>query len=78
MDRTVTIPDALYAKLEASASQRGFVNIQQLLEEWLALEDKRQKRHETIKQIDALREKLYAKYGEMPDSTELIREDRRR
>jgi hypothetical protein len=29
-----------------------------------------------VRKIDALREQLFAKYGEMPDSVELVREIR--
>src|SRR5262249_35144580 len=35
-------------------------------------------RAETVKRIDALRDQLSATYGEMPDSTALLREDRER
>ncbi|HET8631496.1 MAG TPA: DUF433 domain-containing protein [Thermomicrobiales bacterium] len=35
-------------------------------------------RRETVQRIDALREELFARYGEMPDSTTLVREDRER
>lgn len=35
-------------------------------------------RREAVGRIDALREQLFAKYGEMPDSVELLREDRAR
>jgi hypothetical protein len=34
------------------------------------------KRREAVRTIDALREKLFEKYGEMPDSVELVREIR--
>ena len=33
-------------------------------------------RLDAVTRIDGLRERLFAKYGEMPDSTDLIREDR--
>lgn len=36
------------------------------------------RRQEVVQRIDALWERLFAKYGEMPDSVELIREDRAR
>jgi hypothetical protein len=35
-------------------------------------------RHETVAQIRALRQRLWSRYGEMPDSADLIREDRDR
>lgn len=78
MDRSLAIPESLYERLEASASRRGLKDIAQLIEEWQALEEQRQNRSEVIRQIDSLRERLLAKYGEMPDSSELIREDRER
>lgn len=33
-------------------------------------------RREAVGRVDALREQLFAKYGEMPDSVELVREIR--
>jgi hypothetical protein len=38
----------------------------------------RQRRQEVVQAIDALRHRLYVQYGEMPDSTALLREDRNR
>jgi antitoxin component of MazEF toxin-antitoxin module len=35
-------------------------------------------RREAVRRIDALRESLFQKYGEMPDSVELVREMRSR
>ena len=78
MDRSLTIPDVLYEKLEDSASRRGLKDIKQLLEEWQAIEEELQSRNEAVQEIDTLRERLHAKYGGMPDSTEAIREDRER
>ncbi len=37
-----------------------------------------QVRNEAVQQINALRERLFDVYGEMPDSTDLIRDDRAR
>lgn len=37
-----------------------------------------ERRSDVVSQIDDLRERLFAKYGEMPDSVELLREDRDR
>ena len=36
------------------------------------------KRREVVQRIKEFREQMFAKYGEMPDSAELIREDRER
>jgi hypothetical protein len=78
MSQTVTISDALYTRLEASAHLRGMASIEQLLEAWQAREDKWLRRHEVVRRIDALRERLFATYGELPDSVAFIREDRAR
>jgi hypothetical protein len=78
MSRTITIPDALYARLEQTAHARGFSNIAQLLEVWQAHEDTLSRRQEAVARIDALRERLFATYGVFPDSTADVREDRAR
>ncbi len=78
MSRTVTIPDALYLRLEQIAQARGCSNIAQLLEFWQAHEDTLRRRQEAVARIDALRERLSATYGVFPDSTEDVREDRAR
>lgn len=78
MDLSLTIPESLYERLETSASRRGLKDIAQLIEEWQVLEEERQNRNEVVRQIDSLRERLSTKYGEMPDSIEMIREDRER
>jgi hypothetical protein len=49
-----------------------------LLEEWEERESEIRRRHKVVGEIRELRERIRAKYGEMPDSTELIREDRER
>ena len=78
MSRTVTISDALYARLEQTAHARGFSSIAQLLEVWQAHEDTLRHRQEAVARIDALRERLFATYGVFPDSTADVREDRAR
>lgn len=78
MAQTLSIPDALHARLQEIADQRGLNSIQELLELWQAQESDLEQRRETVRQIDALRERLYATYGEMPDSADLIRKDRER
>jgi hypothetical protein len=78
MSRTVTIPDALYARLEQTAHAHGFSSIAQLLEVWQAHEDTLRHRQEAVARIDALRERLFATYGVFPDSTVDVREDRAR
>ncbi len=78
MTRILSISDDLYNRLEAATQQRGLDSIERLLEEWPLENDDLHQRQETVRQIDALRERLFATYGEMPDSTDLIREDRAR
>jgi len=78
MGKTLSLPDDLYDRLENAAHQKGLKNIEQLLESWQIAEDNLLKRRETVEKIDALRNKLFQKYGQMADSTDLIREDRAR
>jgi hypothetical protein len=78
MSQTVTISDALYARLESSAHVRGLASIEQLLEAWQAREDELFRRRDVVRRIDALRERLFATYGELPDSVAFLREDRAR
>ena len=83
MSVTLTISDETYNKLKVSAQVRGKENVEQLLEDW---EDERaaewqkelNRRKEVGDKIKAFQKKMYEKYGIMPDSTELIREDRQR
>jgi predicted CopG family antitoxin len=75
MSRTLTISDSLYDRLQQEAAKRGFDNIPALLE---VLQQDFEKRAEVVQQIDALREQLFEKYGQMPDSAALIEDDRAR
>jgi predicted CopG family antitoxin len=77
MSRTLTISDELYARLEKEARVRG-LSIERLIEEWGRGEANLLQRKEVVREIDALRERLFSKYGEMPDSADLVREDRAR
>lgn len=78
MSRTITVSDELYTRLEAEARARGLKSIERLLEEWGQNEVSMKERKDVVREIDDLRERLFAKYGAQPDSTELIREDRAR
>ena len=86
MDRTLRIREEVYEKLEASAQRRGLGDAQQLLEELLdelvnelsAEDEELARRDALVREIDAIREQIYAENGEMPDSVGLIREDRDR
>lgn len=77
MSRTVTVSDDVYERLETTARRRGLQSVEQLLTEWQP-DDDRHARQATVDRIDALRERLFAQYGELPDSTMLLREDRDR
>ena len=78
MSRTITVSDELYDRLEEAAHVRGLAEVEQLIEEWQSSEDELRSRRDIVRQIDGLRERLFATYGEMPDSAELVREDRDR
>jgi hypothetical protein len=78
MSRIITVSDELYKRLEAEAHARGLKSIESLLEEWGQNEDVHEERRDVVQEIDNLRERLFAKYGEVPDSVELVREDRAR
>ena len=77
MSRTLTISDELYARLEKEAQMRG-LSIERLIEEWERNEANLLQRKDVVREIDTLRERLCFKYGEMPDSSDLVREDRAR
>jgi hypothetical protein len=78
MSRTLTISDELYARLAAEARERGLTGVEELLEQWQTTESSLLPRKEVVRGIDYLRNRLLAKYGEMPDSVELLRQDRAR
>ena len=78
MSRTLTISDELYERLEAEARRRGLTTLEQLLEKLQILGADVARREEVVREIDHLREGLLARYGQMPDSVDLLREDRAR
>ena len=78
MSRTITVSDDLYQRLEATARLSGLEGIEQLLHQWESSEEERHKRIRAVRDIDALRSRLFQKYGVMPDSTTMIEEDRSR
>jgi len=78
MSHTLTISDTLYTRLEQAARERGFQSIEQLLEAWQAVDAERQQRQRIVQHIDQIRKQMFITYGEMPDSVELLREDRAR
>lgn len=78
MSRTLTIPDELYERLEAAARARGLENVERLLDEVGQNGGALNRRKEVVNGIDRLRARIFAQYGELPDSVELVREDRAR
>ncbi len=78
MSRTLTISDELYERLEAEARSRGLTTVEELLEGLQTLEADVARRDEVVRDIDRLRERLFTRYGQMPDSVALVREDRAR
>ena len=78
MGRSLEISERLYEKLEQAARERGLASVEELPEAWHAREVDLRRRREAVSRVNALREKLRATYGEMPDSVPLIREDRER
>jgi hypothetical protein len=77
MSKTLEISEALYLRLEHEAGIRG-LSIERLLEEWERNEADLLRRRKIVRGIDTLREQIFSQSGEMPDSVNLIREDRAR
>jgi hypothetical protein len=78
MPRSITLSDDLYERLEKEARRREQASVEQLLQVWEAEEREREERRRVGREINAFREYLREKCGEMPDSVPLIREDRER
>jgi hypothetical protein len=52
--------------------------IQRRLEGLQSAAEELRQREEVVRAIDELRQRMFEKYGEMPDSVELVRDDRAR
>ncbi len=87
MSVTLTVSEKTYKSLEQQARRRELESVEQLLEkltEQFANEEaddwekELERRREQGKRIREFRQKMKEKYGVMPDSTEIIREDRMR
>ena len=82
MSRTITVSDDLYTRLEKAACKRGLANVEQLLEKVddapAVSVNELLRRREVGEWVDAFQARMAEKYGLMPDSVELIREDRER
>jgi hypothetical protein len=75
--QTLVISEDLLNRLAAEARLRG-LSIEQLIENWERKESELRRREEAVRRIDEIYEDMAAKYGELPDSAELVREDRER
>lgn len=83
MSVTLTVSDKTYQRLKVTAKQKGKKNIEELLDEWPFVEtsitaEELGRRKELGREIDHLQRRISERYGVMPDSTTLIREDRER
>ncbi len=78
MSKNLTISDELYARLESEARGRGLNTVEELLDNWQGLAPDVSRRKDVVQRIDNLRARLFARYGQMSDSVELLREDRAR
>jgi hypothetical protein len=76
MSKVLTVTDELYGRLETTARQQGLSGVEELLDLWQAKEEERRPRVQAVEHIEALRARLFATYGEMPDSVEFIHQDR--
>ena len=76
MSKEIKISDNLFNRLEEITKLRGYNNIEDLIEVWERNESELLHRQETVNEINKIREQILLKYGEMSDSTNLIREDR--
>lgn len=79
--QTLTISSDLYHRLQVGAQMRG-LSVEQLVaqavDEWERRDAELQRRAEAVDEANRIYERMRAKYGQMRDSAELIREDRER
>jgi len=87
MSVTLSISEKIYKSLQQQARKRELDSVEQFLEELtnqfenqeaVEWEKELERRREVGKRMREFREKMKEKYGVMPDSTPLIREDRMR
>lgn len=80
MSVTITISNETYQSLESLARLRGKKSVEQLLEDFESLERGKEleERRKIGKNIRDFQKRMSEKYGIMPDSTDLINEDRAR
>ena len=77
MSRTLTVSDQVYSRLTEIAAERGLTSVEQLLATFTSTEANLH-RSAAVRRVDELRTELTAPYGQMPDSVDLVREDRAR
>ncbi len=75
--RTLIIEDQLFERLDRTARTEGLDGVEQLVVK-ISKPEPDDDRRKAVGRIRNLRKRLQTRYGEMPDSTELIREDRAR
>lgn len=83
MSQTLTISDDVYVRLKDEAGEQGMDSVERYLEKKYAptqrLSDEELRlRREAVDRTIALQQHFSKKYGMMPDSAELVREDRER
>jgi hypothetical protein len=81
MSVTLTISEETYENLKSLAQLRGFKSIEQFLENDKMLVERRmelERRQKLGAEMKKLREKIFREHGVMPNSVDLIREDRER
>jgi len=87
MSVTINISEKTYKSLEQQARRRELESVEQFLEklteqfeseETEAWNKELERRGGQVERIRKFRQKMKKKYGVMPDSTEIIREDRMR
>lgn len=83
MSVTITVSEETFRKLEDAARSKGKASVEQSLDD-LSLPspdlsaEELVRRKEVVREIREFRNRMKDKYGVMPDSTPLIREDRER
>ena len=76
MSVTITVSDETYQKLKTVAQSKGFEDVEKFLGKWEELE--LANRREVVDRILEFQNRMGEKYGVMPNSVELVREDRER
>ena len=79
--QTLTISEDLYYRLQSGAQSRGLSVeqlVEQAVEEWERNDVELQQRRQLVAEIRSLQAQIAAEHGQMPDSVELLREDRER